>query len=151
MRKLMLVLAILAITCPVFAEGEDQKVMDLVTKAIEAFKTQGKDQAVKLLNASAGPFRKGSLYAFAVDFKGVNLSHPVMADRRGKDTWEDQDANGKFIVQDFIKIAKEKGEGWSEYWWIRVGEASPTLKRTYIKRVPGEEILVGSGYYVEKK
>lgn len=56
---------------------------------------------------------------------------------------------GKFIVQEFIKIAKEQGEGWADYWWMRATETAPTLKRTYIKRVPNSDILVGAGYYVK--
>jgi cytochrome c len=149
MKRLLFVLAIVLLACPAFAGGEDQAVVDLVNKALEIFKTQGKEQAIKVLNASAGPLRKGALYAFAVDFTGRNLSHPVMADLRGKDTWGQQDAKGRFIIQEFIKIAKEQGQGWSEYWWMRVNETSPTLKKTYIKRVPGEDILVGCGYYVK--
>ncbi len=58
------------------------------------------------------------------------LSHPTQEDLRGKDTWELQDAKGKFIIQDFIKIARDQGQGWYEYSWIRVGETTPTMKRT---------------------
>ncbi len=93
--------------------------------------------------------RKGALYAFAVNFKGQMLSHPTQDDLRAKDTWELQDAKGKFIIQEFIKIAKDQSHGWSDYLWIRVGETEPTVKRTYIKRVPGEDILVASGFYVK--
>ncbi len=149
MKKLALVMLVLAFAGQACAEGDDQLVIGLVDKAVEIFKTQGKEQAIKVLNASAGPLRKGSIYAFAVDFTGHNLSHPVQEDLRGKDTWEQQDAKGKFIVQDFIKIAKQQGQGWSEYWWLRVNETTPTLKKTFIKKVPGEDILVGAGYYVK--
>jgi cytochrome c len=149
MKSLAVVLLVLVSVCSVYAEGEDQLVVGLVDKAVDAFRVQGKDNAIKILNASAGPFRKGSIYAFAVDFKGRNLSHPVQEDLRGRDTWEQQDAKGKFVVQEFIKIAKEQGQGWSEYWWLRVNENTPTLKKTYVKRVPGEDILVGAGYYVK--
>jgi cytochrome c len=150
MKKLAVVLFVLVVACSMaHAEGEEKLVVSLVDKAVDTFKAEGKDHTIKLLNASAGPFRKGSIYAFAVDFKGRNLSHPVQEDLRGRDTWEQQDAKGKFIVQDFVKIAKEQGQGWSEYWWLRVNENTPTLKKTYIKRVPGEDILVGAGYYVK--
>jgi hypothetical protein len=80
-----------------------------LNKAVDMFKAQGKDYTLKVFNASAGPLRKGAIYAFAVDFKGRMLSHQVQEDLRGQDTWELQDARGKFIVQDFIKIAKEQG------------------------------------------
>jgi len=149
MRKIALVLLILLAVCPAYATGDSDNVMDLVNKAMDFFKAQGKDQALKVLNASAGPLRKGAIYCFAMDFKGRFIAHPVQEDLHNQDAWELQDAKGKFITQEFIKIAKEQGQGWSEYWWMRVGETSPTLKKTYIKRVPGEDILVGAGYYVK--
>jgi signal transduction histidine kinase len=149
MRKIAFVLFIVLAFCPAFANGDSDNVMELVNKAADMFKAQGKDYTLKVLNASAGPLRKGAIYTFAVDFKGRFLSHPVQEDVRGQDAWELQDARGKFIVQDFIKVAKEQGQGWSEYWWIRVGETSPTLKKTYVKRVPGEDLLVAAGFYVK--
>jgi signal transduction histidine kinase len=149
MRSIALVLFIVLVACQAYAGGDSDNVVDLVNKAVDIFKAQGKDQALKVLNASSGPLRKGALYTFALDFKGSFVAHPVQEDLRSHDAWELQDAKGKFIVQDFIKIAKEPGVGWSEYWWMRVGETSPTLKKTYIKRVPGEDILVGAGFYVK--
>jgi len=150
MKALAVGLVILSLACSAFAGQEDENVIQLVNQASDAFKTKGKDQALKLIAASSGPLRKGSIYVFAVDFKGRFVAHPVQEDLRGQDAWELQDAKGKFITQDFIKIAKEKGEGWSEYWWLRVNETTPTLKKTYIKRVPGEDLLVGAGYYIVK-
>ncbi|MGO9567104.1 MAG: cache domain-containing protein [Desulfomonilaceae bacterium] len=149
MKKLALIVVIVLLAWPAYGGGEDQMAVGMVDKAIELFKAQGKDQALKVVNASAGPLRKGALYCFAMDFKGRMLAHPVQEDLRGQDAWELQDAKGKFITQEFIKIAKEQGQGWSEYWWIRINETTPTLKKTYIKRVPGQDILVGAGYYIK--
>jgi cytochrome c len=150
MKALAIGLVILSLACPAYAAQEDETVIQLVNQAVDAFKTKGKDQALKLIAASSGPLRKGSVYVFALDFKGKFVAHPVQEDLRGQDAWELQDAKGKFITQDFIKIAKDPGQGWTEYWWLRVNETSPTLKRTYIRRVPGEDLLVGAGYYVVK-
>ena len=36
-------------------------VVGIVNKALEFFKAQGKDQALKIVNTSAGPSRKGAL------------------------------------------------------------------------------------------
>jgi len=150
MKALAIGLILLSFACPAYAAQEDETVIQLVNLATDTFKAKGKDQALKLIGASAGPLRKGSIYVFALDFKGRFVAHPVQEDLRGQDAWEVQDAKGKFITQDFIKIAKEQGQGWSEYWWLRVNESAPTLKRTYIKRVPGEDLLVGAGYYATK-
>jgi signal transduction histidine kinase len=152
MTKIAMAMVVLMAFLPAVApaqENESEVVVELVNKAVNIFKEKGKDYAIKVLNASAGPLRKGSLYAFAVDYKGQMLSHPTQEDLRGKDTWELQDAKGKFIIQEFIKIAKEQSQGWSEYWWLRVNESAPTLKRTYVKKVPSEDVLIGAGYYIK--
>ncbi len=149
MKCLAIALLIVSVVCTAYAAGDAETVVELTDKAVETFAAKGKDYTMKLLNASTGPLRKGAIYAFAVDFKGRILSHPVQEELRNSDSWELQDAKGKFLIQDFIKIAKEQNQGWCEYWWLRVNEASPTLKRTYIKKVPGEELLIGAGYYVK--
>jgi cytochrome c len=151
MRSLTLAILIIVMLPVVAAAQANDKdiVVELVDKTVAMFAQKGKVDTIKALNSPAGPLRKGALYAFAVTFKGQMLSHPVQDDIRGKDTWELQDAKGKFIIQEFVKIAKDQGHGWSDYLWIRVGETEPTMKRTYIKRVPSEDILVGAGYYVK--
>jgi cytochrome c len=149
MRKLAIVLLIASFVCPAYAGSDSEDVVDMVNKAAEIFQSKGKEVAVTYVNSTMGPLRKGALYVFAIDFKGQMLGHPVSEDLRGRDSLELQDAKGKFIVQDFIKIAKEQGQGWTEYWWLRATETSPTLKKAYIKKVPNADILVGAGYYVK--
>ncbi len=142
---------IVAILLPVLALANDAAVVGLVDKACDSWKEKGKDYTLKLISASSGPLRKGALYVFALDFKGRYVAHPVQEDLRGQDAWELQDAKGKFITQEFIKTAKGKdGSGWVEYDWLRVGENEPMKKRTFIKKIPGEDILVGCGYYQTK-
>jgi len=146
---LVLVLAISA-AAPLCASADDATVMDLVNKAVALWKEKGRDHALKVINASAGPLRKGSLYVFASDFSGKFLAHPAQKDLRGEDQWELQDAKGKFVAQEFVKVAQSKeAAGWVEYDWVRVNETTPTKKRTYVKRISGEEALVACGYYLK--
>ena len=145
----LLAIAIL-IMVPLAASADDAAVVELVGKAAKIWQDKGRDYALKVINASAGPLRKGSLYVFSADLNGHILAHPAQKDLRGQDQWELQDAKGKFLTQEFIKIAKSKeGMGWYEYDWIRVNETKPTKKRAYIKRIPGEDAYIGSGYYVK--
>ena len=132
-----------------YAGSDSETVMDMVNQAVDMFQAKGRDAAISYVNSTMGPLRRGALYVFAVDFKGQMLAHPVSEDLRGRDSLELQDAKGKFIIQEFIKIAKEQGQGWAEYWWLRATEKSPTLKKTYIKKVPNADILIGAGYYVK--
>ncbi len=87
---------LLAIVCvfylPSYASTDQELAVELVDKAIDTFQTKGKDYALKLVGASAGPLRKGSIYVYAVNFKGQFVAHPVQDDLRGHDGWELQDA-----------------------------------------------------------
>ena len=153
MKKLIIssfVLALVGLLPLAAVAGEDEiekTVTDLVGLAVAKFQEKGKDYTIKLLNTFHGPLRKGDLYVFAFDLDGTNLSHPIREDMRGKSSWDMKDAKGKLFVQDFVRIAKNDGQGWIEYWWQKPGDPNPTLKRSFIKRIPGENILVGVGYH----
>ncbi len=127
----------------------EQESKELVEKAVQIFTEKGKDYALKVVGASAGPLRKdGGMYVFAFAFDGTGLAHPVNRNLVSQQ-WDLKDKNGKYIIRDFVQVAKEQGAGWSEYYWNKPGETNLVLKRTYIMRVPGEEIFVGCGYYQE--
>jgi cytochrome c len=122
----------------------------MVDSAIALFKDKGNDYAIKVLNTSAGPYRKGELYVYAMSFDGLMMAHAANRDLLGKSQHDMRDAKGKLLFPPMKEVAESKeGAGWVDYWWLRHGEAEPTLKRTYIKRVPGQEILLGAGYYVK--
>jgi cytochrome c len=131
-----------------FADPEEEA-KGLVEYAAKIFNEKGKDYAIKLLNSSSGPFRKGEVYVFAMNFDGVMLAHAANRDLVGSSQAALRDGKGELIFPPMLAIAKGPGTGWTEYYWLRHGEKEPTLKRTYIKRVPGEEILLGAGYYIK--
>jgi len=131
------------------AQDQAAEVEQLVNKAAQVFQEKGKDYAIKLLNASSGPFNKGEVYVFCVSLDGVSLSHPTNRDLIGKPLMDMQDSKGKLFVKEFVEVAKNPGAGWVDYWWLRHGEKEPTLKKSFIKRVPGEDVFVGAGYYVK--
>jgi cytochrome c len=155
MKKVVLWLAVLGLcllmgfSVAMASKAKESQVETLVEKAAQTFKEKGKDYTLRLLNASRGPFRKKELYVFAVSMDGKTLSHPTNKKLRGKDVWNLKGAKGKLFIQEFVKVAKDPGSGWVDYWWLRHGEKEPTLKRSYILKVPGEDILVGCGYYIK--
>lgn len=130
------------------AENE-MAVVELVNKAMAKINEKGLDYTIKLLNASAGPFRKKTLYVYAADMKGVTLSHPARRELVGKSAWNLKDAKGKYLVQEMVEVAKNPGEGWVEYWWKRTNVKEPVVKRGYVKRVPGTDVWLGCGYIVK--
>lgn len=130
--------------------GQAAETKALVEKAAASFATRGKEKTFALINSMTGPFRKGEVYVFAADLNMVVLAHPANRELVGKN-WEDlKDAKGNPFAKDLKRVATgPAGSGWVEYWWVRHGEKEPTLKRAYIMKVPGEDIMVAAGYYIK--
>ncbi len=75
----------------------DQESKELVEKAVQIFGEKGKDYALKVVGASAGPLRKdGGLYVFSFAFDGTGLAHPVNRNLVSQQ-WDLKDKNGKYI------------------------------------------------------
>lgn len=147
------ILMTLCVVCAAFGQAfplpeKAQDCVNAVEKSLELFKTKGTDYALKAINSKFG-FTKREIYVFAISMNNVVLAHPYKPDLVGKDMDAAKDANGKFFFRDFKDIAKSPGIGWVDYMWQRPGESEPRYKKSYIVRVPGKDIYVGSGYYPE--
>lgn len=128
-----------------------EEVKALVEKAAATFKEKGRDYTLRLINIPRGPFMKGSIYVFAGNGEGICLAHPANRKLVGINLRQFKDAKGKLFVEEMLNVVKQTGAGWTEYWWLRHGEKEPTLKRTYVLKVPDQpdELFVCGGYYVK--
>jgi cytochrome c len=129
--------------------GDQEVAKSLVEKAAASIQDKGTDYTLKLLNTMTGPFRKGSIYVFAISMDGVTLSHPTNKKLRNMNVINLKDTNGKEFVKEFLEVANGPGSGWVEYYWKRHGEKQGTLKRSYIMKVPGKDLILGAGYYIK--
>lgn len=150
MKHVAAVLAIVfLVTVPFVASAQDATATQLVDNALGIWKDKGKDYALKVINASAGPLKKGPMYTFACDFSGKILAHPAQTKLRGQNVMAEKDAKGRFLFKELITVAEApQGSGWIEYEWTRPDGTGTSTKRTFVKRVPGEDILVACGYHV---
>jgi cytochrome c len=151
MRKIATILALVLFIPSTFsmAAGNETDVKELVNSAVTFVHDKGQDYSVRTFNAIHGPFVKGSLYVFAATFDGTVLAHPMKKELVGKSVLDVKDANNKFLFQEMVKVAKNDGEGWVDYMWPYPGTNEPALKRTYVKRIPSQDIWVAAGYYVK--
>lgn len=127
------------------ATPEQAKAM--VEKAIAYAKANGPEKAYKEFNTPGSQFFNGELYIFAYDTQGNCLAlggNPKMA---GKNLIDMKTADGKFLIKDFIEIVKTKGEGWYDYKWTNPETKKMQDKSSYIKKIPGTETFLGSGFY----
>ena len=129
------------------AQTADEAKAD-VQKAIAMAKEKGVDATLKAIADPKGPFAKGELYVWAGALdKVIMVAHPYKPELVNKDLTVFKDIKGKQFFNEFVKVAKEKGSGWVEYYWPKPGQKEPVLKSTYVERVPGTKVYFGCGFY----
>jgi cytochrome c len=128
---------------------EAADVKALVEKGSALVKAKGVDAALKVIGDPKSELVKGDLYLFAGPIDKVTVSaHPFAAAKLvGKDLTDMKDPKGNQFFIKFKETAEKQGTGWVEYWWPKPNEKDPSLKKTYIMRVPGENLYIGAGYY----
>jgi methyl-accepting chemotaxis protein len=87
-------------------------------------------------------------YIWLNDLNAVCIMHPIKPELNGKDLSDLKDPNGVHIFQEFVKVCKEKGDGFVPYMWPKPGEKDPVPKISYVKVGPWGWV-VGSGIYVD--
>eukprot|EP01012_Entosiphon_sulcatum_P057675 TRINITY_DN81500_c0_g1_i1.p2 TRINITY_DN81500_c0_g1~~TRINITY_DN81500_c0_g1_i1.p2 ORF type:complete len:155 (+),score=37.06 TRINITY_DN81500_c0_g1_i1:88-552(+) len=123
---------------------EDAKAITL--KAAELIAVKGLEEAAKAFNTE-GEFKRGEIYVNVIDFAGVWKVYPPRPAGVGQSVINVKDPDGKFVVQDVLAVAKDKGEGWTEYRWLNPATNKIEPKVTYVKRVPGQELVAYVGIY----
>lgn len=87
-------------------------------------------------------------YFFATALDGVEQ----LSDRpelEGKNLLDMTDPDGKPVIRDMIRIAKDKGEGYYEYRWTKPGSKDNSHhKLAYIKYFEGLDWFIGTGEYL---
>ncbi len=142
---LVLIGAALMVPTAIFADDRAAAVQGMVERAVALVKAEGKEAAFKAINDLEGPFVTGETYLFAISLDGVSLAEgsPNNKPLLGKNIRSDP------AVAKMIEQAKAKGSGWVNYSWTKPGEKNPTPKRSFIKRVPGQDFFIGCGYYLK--
>lgn len=99
---------------------------------------------------SLKPIRYGhNDYFFAVDYQTLrSISHPDPA-IMGTDMTNFQDIKGKYVVREQQRVVREHGEGYVSHWHIRLGEAQPREKLTYVRLFKPWGWIVGTGIYID--
>ncbi len=112
------------------------------------------DQNVSIIKDTlrAIKYQNGIGYFFAFDLNGIEQ---VFADRpelEGRNLLNLRDAKGNYVLQDMIKIVKEKKEGFYTYYWTKPGEKNKQLiykKIAYIKYFKPLKWIIGTGLYFD--
>jgi methyl-accepting chemotaxis protein len=130
--------------------NERKDAMNLVKRAVAMAGKKGLTAALAAIQDKNGPFRSGKdTYVYAGSTEVVTLlAQSVMPDKLvGPDLSNGPDKRGKLFFNDLVDVALAKGEGWVDYWWPKPGETTPSLKSTYVLKVPRENAYFACGIY----
>lgn len=90
-------------------------------------------------------------YVFVNSPDGVELVNPGFPELEGRNLIGLEDAEGKPMVKDYIRLALKQDSGWTSYLWPQPDRSLlPIRKFTYVKKVvlpDGETVIVGAGLY----
>jgi len=89
-------------------------------------------------------------YLFLLDLDGNTLVH-VDEKMVGTNILNIRDVKGKYIVKEFNKILKEKGEGFVDYYWYIVSEDRKEMhyKISFVKLLDCYGWYIGAGEYLK--
>lgn len=151
MRRLLCALALMAaVLAGTPAQAADKPTADqvkaLTLDAAALLQTRDLDAARRTFHAE-GPYRFGEIYVNVIDGNGTWLIYPPNPKHEGKSVLNVRDADGRLLVQDIVAVARGKGEGWVEYRWLNPVSNRIELKMSYVKAVPGKDMVVYVGMY----
>ena len=92
-------------------------------------------------------FQDRDLYPFIIGMDGVEAAHGVLKALNGKNILNMQDADGRYLIKDFINVVKAKGKGWVDYKWPNPVTGKVDKKSSYLERI-NSEYFVGVGIYL---
>jgi signal transduction histidine kinase/CheY-like chemotaxis protein len=94
-------------------------------------------------------FRYGNNdYLWVSDYHSFLLSHPDPK-LYNADYSRVRDIKGTLIVPSAVDVAVRNGEGFTTYFWQRLGEAEPVRKMTYSRDLKEWGCVVATGVYID--
>ncbi|PHV04862.1 histidine kinase [Janthinobacterium sp. BJB412] len=146
-----ILVALMALTLSQGAQAEERataaEATALVKKAVAYIKANGKDKAFAEFSNPKGQFVDRSLYIFVYDLKGTSMAigNGNAGKMVGKNLLDMRDAEGTYLIQGLIEVAKTKGSGWFDYKWPNPVSKAIEGKSSYVEKI--DDLVVGCGIY----
>jgi cytochrome c len=146
-----ILVALMALTLSQGAQAEERataaQATALVKKAVAYIKANGKDKAFAEFSNPKGQFVDRSLYIFVYDLKGTSMAigNGNAGKMVGKNLLDMRDAEGTYLIQGLIEVAKTKGSGWFDYKWPNPVSKAIEGKSSYVEKI--DDLVVGCGIY----
>ncbi|GEO81742.1 cache domain-containing protein [Pararhodospirillum oryzae] len=147
-KALVLVGAVLMSMGVAFAQTasvSEDDVKALTLKAADYIAAHGVADAEQAFTQE-GEFKFGEIYVNVIDFSGNWVIYPPKPENKGRNVLNFVDEDGRHLGEDILNTGKA-GEGWTQYRWKNPATNMIQPKVTYVKRVPGQELIAYIGIY----
>jgi cytochrome c len=125
--------------------ADKEQLVGFVKKAAAFYKQNGMEKSFEEYSNPKGRFIEGELYIYAYDMKGTCVAHGANPKLIGQDLYEIQDVDGKYLIKELVKAAKN-GSGFVEYKWKNPKTGEIEQKLGYVEKLD-ENYFAGSGIY----
>ncbi len=88
-------------------------------------------------------------YFWINNYEQKMIVHPFSPHLEGEEMKGTKDPDGVFLFAEFVKTAKEKGEGYVRYMWPKPGFDEPQPKMSYVVAFNPWEWVIGTGVYID--
>jgi len=154
MIALVIMASVVLVTNALAESATKEECVAKVKEAVQLINEKGLDAAIAVINKKDGGFAWKDSYVFVVDFQGRTVANPLFPNHVGLNQMGLANKDGRMIIQEFLEIAKTKGEGWTEYMWPKPEEMQKpkdqrisSKKASYVLRVPGQDMFVVAGVF----
>lgn len=127
-------------------------IVEQVDDAVELIREEGEQAAFARFRDRKSGFLFYSAYVFVLDRDGVLLVNNGTPENENKNLSELADIDGRLFVQEMLRVPLG-GSAWIHYKWPKPGDARPSAKSSFVRRVDfgGRQLIVGSGVYFQRE
>jgi uncharacterized protein len=128
--------------------GTRDEAKAMVQRVQEKFKKDGPESTFHAINANVSTFMDRDLFPYVHKIDGTELvAAGFPASIRGKNLHDVKDQDGKYFVQEFVRVATTPPyHGWVDYRFLNPKTNMVDDKSAWIERL-GNDYLVGVGVY----
>lgn len=115
----------------------------------ELSRDEALNQAIKMLRQMTYVDQFGDNYIFMSAYDGTMLVQPFEPELQGSNQWDLKDGRGNYLVRELVKMARDEGEGYVEYYYNPPGREAVQRKVSYVVGIPDWSVYLGTGMYTE--
>ncbi len=94
-------------------------------------------------------YDNGAGYFWINNLQAAVVLHPIKPQLNGQDLSNFKDPKGTRVFHEFVKVAKQSGHGYVDYFWEKPGETLASPKLSFVKLFEPWGWVIGTGVYVD--